>query len=191
MTTEAARSVKVVNGVNVDQLFETVDTVRRDASVAKFRFRARNRWVEGGLNRTTIDDFDGACATHRRREPFVLAADEPPVLLGLDRGPNPVEYALTALAGCLTTAIVYHAAARGYRLEEVESTLEGDLDLRGFLGVDPAVPRGYEAVRVTFRIKGDVPEDELEEICRMGPRYSPVHDIFTRAIPVTVGLARD
>jgi uncharacterized OsmC-like protein len=143
------------------------------------------------MNRTVIDEFEGACARHRRPAPFELTADEPPLLLGEDRGPNPVEYALTALAACLTTSIVYHAAARGWVLQSVESELEGDIDLRGFLGMDPAVHRGYESVRVTFRIRGDVPPEELDALCQMGPRYSPVYDIFTRAIPVAVRLARD
>jgi len=135
-----------------------------------------------------MKDFDGACATHERPAPFVLDADEPPLLLGEDRGPNPVEYALSALSMCMTTGIVYHAAAHGYELEEVESRFEGDLNLKGFLGMDPSVRAGYEKVRVSFKIKakGDVPDEILDDIVKYGPTYSPVHDIFTNSVPVEV-----
>ncbi len=181
---------KTLNGVNVDDLFTTIDAIKEQPTIAKFKFRAKNKWVDGGLNRTTIKDFDGACQTHQHKNAFVFEADEPPVLLGEDRGANPVEYALTALAACITTALVYHAAARGIQLEEVESRLEGDLDLHGFLGLDDNVRKGYEGVKVTFKIKADAPEEELEEICKLGPTYSPVFDIFTNKVPVSVQLEK-
>lgn len=120
----------------------------------------------------------------------MLDADEPAVLLGEDHGANPVEYALTALAACVTTAMVYHAAARGIKLEEVESTLEGDLDIQGLLGMSDQVRNGYEGVRITFKIKADVPDEQLEEIVKLGPTYSPVYDIFTNKVPVTVRLEK-
>jgi uncharacterized OsmC-like protein len=181
---------KIVNGVNVDDLFGTIDAIKDQPTIAKFKFRANNKWFNGGHNRTTIKDFYGACQTHEHKSPFVFDADEPPVLLGEDQGANPVEYALTALAACVTTALVYHAAARGIQLEEVESRLEGDLDLHGFLGMDDNVRRGYEGVRLTFKIKADATEEELEEICKLGPTYSPVFDIFTNKVPVSVQLER-
>jgi hypothetical protein len=134
---------KIVNGVNVDDLHGTIDAIKEQPTIAKFKFCATNQWFDGGHNRTTIRDFYGACQRHEHKNPFVFDADEPPVLLGEDQGANPVEYALTALAACVTTALVYHAAARGIHLEEVESRLEGDLDLRGFLGMDDNVRRGY------------------------------------------------
>jgi uncharacterized OsmC-like protein len=181
---------KIVNGVNVDDLHGTIDAIKEQPTIAKFKFCATNQWFDGGHNRTTIRDFYGACQRHEHKNPFVFDADEPPVLLGEDQGANPVEYALTALAACVTTALVYHAAARGIHLEEVESRLEGDLDLRGFLGMDDNVRRGYEGVRITFKIKADAPEEELEEICKLGPTYSPVFDIFTNPVPVSVQLQK-
>lgn len=181
---------KIINGVNVDNLFGTIDAIKEQPAIAKFKFRAANQWSNGGHNRTTIKDFYGACQTYEHKTPFVFEADEPPVLLGEDQGANPVEYALTALAACITTALVYHAAARGIYLEEVESKLEGDLDLHGFLGIDDSVRKGYEGVRVTFKIKADVPEEELEELVKLGPTYSPVYDIFTNKVPVTVQLEK-
>jgi len=181
---------KILNGVNVDDLFTTIDAIKEQPTIAKFKFRANNKWINGGLNRTTIKDFDGACQTHQHKNAFVFEADEPPVLLGEDRGANPVQYALTALVACITTTLVYHAAARGIQLEEVESRLEGDLDLHGFLGLDDNVRNGYEGVKVTFKIKADAPEEELEEICKLGPTYSPVFDIFTNKVPVSVQLEK-
>ena len=181
---------KSLNGVNVDDLMSTIDAIREQPTIAKFNFRAKNKWMNGGHNRTTVNEFYGACQTHEHKNAFVFDADEPPVLLGEDQGANPVEYVLAALAACITTALVYHAAARGIQLEEVESTLEGDLDLHGFLGMDDNIRRGYEGVRVTFKIKADAPEEELEEICKLGPTYSPVFDIFTNKVPVSVQLQK-
>ena len=131
-----------VNGVDVAQLFETIDAIKEKPDVAKFNFRINNKWINGGQNRTTIKDFYGACEAHPHSEAFVLDADEPPVLLGADQGANPVEFALHALAACLTTTLIYHAAAQGIKIDSLESTLEGDLDLHGFLGLSDSVRNG-------------------------------------------------
>jgi uncharacterized OsmC-like protein len=179
----------IVNGVNVDQLFETINVIKDQPDIAKFRFRASNKWVNGGHNRTSIKDFYGAGQEDRSRtEPFVLDADEPPVLLGTDQGANPVEYVLTALAGCLTTSLIYHAAAQGIKIDEVESRFEGDLDLRGFLGLSENVRNGYQNIRVTFTIKSDAPKEKLEELVKLAQQRSPVFDIVSNPVPVSVGL---
>jgi uncharacterized OsmC-like protein len=112
------------------------------------------------------------------------------LLLGEDKGPNPVEYALTALAACVTTSIVYHAAAKGIKLNAVESRLEGDIDLRGFLGLSKDVPRGYKEIRMYFKIDADVPDEKLQELVQLGPTYSPVFDTLSRAVPVSVQLEK-
>ena len=125
-----------------------------------------------------------------RTGPFISDADEPPVLLGENRGANPVEHLLTALSGCLTTALVYHAAAMDIELDEVESKLEGDLDLRGFLGMSDDVRNGYESLRVTFKIKADAPPEKLEELCRIAQERSPVFDCVTNGVPVSVHLEK-
>ena len=179
---------KNVNGVNVGELFNTIDAIKSDESIAKFKFSAKNEWKNGGHNRTTVDEFFGACKTHNRNKPFVIDEDEPPVLLGEDHGANPVEIALTALAGCLTTSLVYHAAAKGIKIDSVESRLEGDLDLRGFLGIDDSVRNGFENISVKFKIKADASEEVLEELCRLAQKRSPVFDIFTNGVPVDVQL---
>ena len=181
---------RFVNGVNVAELFKTIDTVKRQSAVATFKFRAGNQWLGAGHNRTTVRNFYGAGQEHERGEAFVLDADEPPVLLGEDKAPNPVEYLLTALAACVTSSIVYHAAARGIRIKAMESRVEGDIDLQGFLGIRDDVPKGYREIRMHVKIEADAPPEELEEIVQLGPTYSPVFDTITRAVPVKVRLER-
>jgi len=181
---------KAVNGVNVDELFGTISAVKNAPVIATFKFRADNTWIDGGHNRTTIKNFYGTQQEHARKAPFVLDADEPPILLGNDQGPNPVEYALTALAACVTTSIVYHAAARGVTIRSMESRLEGDIDLQGFLGIRDDVPRGYKEIRMFVTIDADAAPEKLEEIVQLGPTYSPVFDTLTRAVPVKVQLEK-
>lgn len=175
----------VINGVDVDRLGETMEAVRRTPSLATFQFRAANRWVDGGHNRSTIQGFYGAGQEDTiRTKPFVLDADEPPVLLGEDQGANPVEFVLHALAACLTTSLVYHAAARGILIESVESKLEGDLDAQGLLGLSEKVRRGYQQIRATFTVKSDASAELLEELTK----FSPVYDIVSNPVPVSVTI---
>jgi uncharacterized OsmC-like protein len=181
---------KLVNGVAVDDLFKTVDAIKATPSMAKFKFRVRNQWVDAGENRSTADKFYGAGQELGRQQPFVLEADEHPVLLGKDTAANPVEHLLHALAACLTTSMVYHAAARGIQIEEVESSLEGDIDLHGFLELDKNVRNGYQGIRVNFKIKADVPDEQLQEICQLGPKHSPVFDSLANGVPVSVTAQR-
>ena len=181
-----------INGVDVDQLFSTIDAIKETPGLAKFEFRANNRWINGGHNRTSVKDFYGAGREDAsRKQTFVFDNDEPVVLLGEDNGANPVEFVLHALAGCLTTSLVYHAAAQGIKIDAVESTFEGDLDLRGFLGMNEDVRNGYEGIRVTFKIKADAPEEKLKELCELAQKRSPVFDIVTNRVPVKVQLKTD
>lgn len=189
--TQIAQQTRIVNGVNVDQLFGTIDAINENASIANFHFRAQNRWLGGGHNQTIIRDFYGAGQNQDHLTPFVLDADEPAVLLGTDLGANPVEHLLNALAACVTTSLVYHAAARGIRVDAVESWLEGDLDLRGFLGISDDVPKGYKEVRMMFKVQADASDDVLDELVEMGQRYSPVFNSITKGVPVSVRRSSD
>jgi uncharacterized OsmC-like protein len=181
--TTTQQQAACTNGVNVTALFETIDAVKNDSGLANFQFRAENRWIDGGHNRSTIQAFYGCRDEDQtRREPFVLDADEPPVLLGEDAGANPVEYVLHALAACLTTTMVYHAAARGIEIEAVDSALEGDLDLRGFLGLSDEVRKGYHDIRVRMRVKSEASPATLRELAK----FSPVYDVVSNSLPVQV-----
>ena len=184
-------SEKVVNGVDVEKLYETMGAIRQNPDIAKFNFRAQNRWISGGHNTTTINEFDGALQTHKRSQPFVFQKDEPPVLLGTDKGANPVEYLLTALAGCLTTSLVYHAAARGIKIDQVEATFAGGLDLQGFLGMSDKVRNGYENIKVKFKVKGDAPKETLRELVQIAQQRSTVFDIVSHPTPVHVSLVEE
>ena len=179
---------KYVNGVNVDQLIRTIEQIKNDPEIARFRFRATNRWVEGTYNRATIKDFYGACREDDTRSPMTFEIDEPPLLLGADRGINPVEYLLIALSGCLTTSLIAQAAARGIEIRGVQSRYEGDLDLRGFLGISEEVPVGYQNIRVYFSIDADLPEEQKEELILLAQRYSPVFNSIAKPVPVSVQL---
>ncbi len=181
---------ETVNGVDVSRLFDTIDAIKGTPDIAKFKFRARNKWRNGGHNRTTIMDFFGAQQDHSHQEDFVLDEDEHQVLLGEDSGPNPVEYLLAGLVGCLTSSLVYHAAAKGIEIRAVESRLEGDLDLRGFLGLSEDVPVGYESIRVYFKIDADVSEAQKEELIKIAQKYSPVFNTIVNPTPVSVFLEK-
>jgi uncharacterized OsmC-like protein len=189
--TTMQKQQQIVNGVNVEQLVDTINAIEETPSIANFTFRAKNEWLDGGHNRTSIKDFYGAGQEDASRsKAFVFDADEPPVLLGTNHGANPVEYVLKGLAACLTTSLVYHAAARGIEIEEVKSKLEGDLDLHGFLGMSEDVRNGYENIRVTFKVKGDASEEQLEELVQVAQARSPVFDIVSNPVPVTVQMEK-
>jgi uncharacterized OsmC-like protein len=182
---------KQVNGVNVAQLFSTIDLIKKNPEIARFKFRAANQWVDGTHCRATVSDFYGALNEDNSREPMVFEIDEPPVLCGSNLGANPVEYLLVALSGCLTTTLVAHSAAKGIEIKKVESRYEGDLDLRGFLGISKDVPVAYQKISVYFKIDTDLSEDRKEELIEMAKKYSPVFNSITKPISVSVELDRD
>jgi uncharacterized OsmC-like protein len=179
----------MLNGVDRQRLFGTIEAVKSNPAIARFQFRIANQWIGGGENQSCIDDFTGACEEMRHARPFVLVNDEPPVLLSGDKAPNPVEYVLHALAGCLTTSLVYHAAARGIAIRGVSTRFEGDLDLRGFLGLSKEVRRGFEAIRAVFDIDADCDEAMKQELIAMAEAHSPVFDIVTNGVPVACRAA--
>jgi len=186
---EAAKEkIQLINGINTEQLFSTIDLIKENPNIAKFKFRATNKWINGAHCRGTIKDFYGALKEDDSRSPVDYDMDEPPVLLGKNEGRNPVEYLLVALSGCITTSIVAHASAKGIKINSVESRYEGDIDLRGFLGLSEDVPVGYQEIRVFFKIDADVSVEQKEEMVRMGQKYSPVYNTITKSAPVTVLL---
>lgn len=182
--------VDTINGVDVSKLNETVKAIGDTPSLADFRFRIVNTWQGGGLNQTTVKASYGAGQEFPDRDgKFTMHADEPPVLLGGDKAANPVEHLLHALAACVTTSMVYHAAARGIPLESVESSLEGDLDLHGFLGLDPEVRKGFKSITVKVRVTGSLSDEQKQEVVGLGAQFSPVYDMVTNSVPVTVTLS--
>lgn len=124
------------------------------------------------------------------REAISFDEDEPPVLLGNNLGPNPVEYLLVALSGCLTTALVTHATAKGIELKDVQSRYEGDIDLRGFLGISEDVKKQYKEIRVFFKIDADISDAEKEDLVKMAQHYSPVFNSLKDGVNISVQLEK-
>ncbi len=183
-------ALSTVNGVDVDRLAGTIDAVTANPALARFQFRAQNHWIDGAYSRSTIKDFYGVGQEDASRtEPFTVDTDEPPVLLGENRAPTTVEYVLHALAACVTGTIAYHAAARGIVVDGMETTIEGDVDLQGFLGLDADVRAGFEQIRVTIKASGDFDDDQLAELAGL-TSYSPVRDIVANPVPVAIDLTR-
>lgn len=173
------------NGVAVDKLVDTIELIKEKPAIAQFRFRAKNRWGNGSLNRSEIKEFYGAGQEDTTRtQAFVLTNDEAPVLLGTDKGPNPVEYLLNALAGCMTTTMVYHAALQGIDIEEIESELEGELDLHGFLQLNPSIRQGFSTVNVKFKVKSNADAEQLKQFAQR----SPVYDMVVNPVPVKLTI---
>ncbi len=188
MTDTTATDV-VRNGVDTATLFATLDAVDAQPELAKFQFRVRNQWINGTHSRSTFADFYGAGAEHEHKEAYTADADHPPVLVGNDNGPTGAEYLLHALAACLTHGIANVAAARKVNLTEVTSTVIGDVDLRGILGLSDEVRNGYSNIRVNFSIKGDADDETLREIVEQSRRRSAVFDVITNGVPVDVAVA--
>jgi uncharacterized OsmC-like protein len=185
-----AKPVLQLNGLDLGKMAGTVEALKNDPALAKFQFRAKNAWVGGGENRSTIKDFYGAGAEDTSRgKPFVFTNGEPPVLLGDNEGANPVEFLLHALAGCVTTTFVLHAAARGIRIESISTELAGDIDLQGLLALDEAVFPGYEQIRIKMDIKADCSDEELDELLAFTQKHSPVCNTVCRPVPVVVERA--
>jgi uncharacterized OsmC-like protein len=180
----------VRNGVDTNTMFATLDAIKAQPEIAQFRFRARNRWLGGAHNRSTIRDFYAACAEDTSRtEAFTLDAGEPAILLGADTGPNPAEYLLHALAACVTTSLVYSAAARGVRLTSVESMLEGDLNVQAAMGTNTEDYRnGFERIRMTVTISGDAPAERLRQVVQRGTDRSVVFDSISNGVPISVDV---
>ena len=176
-----------INGLDVQAANDTIAAIKADTSLARFQFRARNTWVSGGENRSTIRDFYGAGREDRSRAAgFEFTNGEAPVLLGNNEGANPVEFLLHALAGCVTTTLVLHAMARGITIRELSTELEGDLDLRGLLGLDDAVAPGYEQIRIKMKVRADCPDSELEDLLGYAQQHSPVCNTVCRPVPVII-----
>jgi uncharacterized OsmC-like protein len=186
--TKPTRKVAPLNGVDTPSLFATLDVVKGQPELAKFQFRATNRWQQGTHSRTRIESFSGAGGEHAHAREMTYDADHPQVLVGRDQAPTPVEFLLHALAACITAGIGNIAAARGVTLYEVESTVEGDIDLRGIFGHSSEVRNGYQQLRLSFKIKGDAPAEKLAEIVEQSRARSAVYDVLTNGVPVAISV---
>jgi uncharacterized OsmC-like protein len=188
-TAKQPRKPMPLNGVDTPTLFATLDAVKKQPELARFQFRATNRWEQGTHSRSRMESFHGAGGERKHVREFSFDADHPQVLVGRDQGPAPVEFLLHAIAACITAGIANIAAARGVTLYEVESTVEGDIDLRGILGLSKEVRNGYEQLRVSLKIKGGASPEKLEEIVEQSRARSAVYDVLTNGIPVAISVS--
>lgn len=180
----------LVNGFDTKAATETIEALKADPSLARFQFRARNTWIDGGENRSTIKDFYGAGREDDSRSvAFEFTNGEPPVLLGNNEGANPVEFLLHALAGCVTTTLALHAMARGIAIQSLSTELRGELDLQGFLGLDETVPAGYENITIRFHIEASCSDAELDDLLNFVQGHSPVCNTVCRPVPVVIERA--
>jgi uncharacterized OsmC-like protein len=187
---EAAKRTPVaMNGVDTPKLMATINAVGENPPLAKFQFRATSQWISGTHSRTTMSSFSGAGGEHQHMRPYVADGDHPAVLCGADKGPTPVEWVLHALASCLTAGIGNISAARGVKLRSVRSTVTGDIDLRGILGLSKEVRNGFQRIAIAFEIDGDAAPEEIEKIVMQSKARSAVYDIITSGVPVAVDVA--
>ena len=185
--TAAKETIDRTNGLDMAALVGTVEAVKQDPSLGAFEFRATNQWINGGENRSRIKEFYGAGSEDESRTvAFEYTNGEPPVLLGANEGANPVEYLLHALAGCVTTTTVLHAAARGIQIESLSTELVGTIDVQGLLALDDTVPVGYDQIQIMMDIKADCSDEELDDLLAFAKDHSPVCNTICRPVPVAV-----
>mgnify|MGYP002620669152 CR=1 FL=1 len=163
-----------VNAIDIDTLGKTIAAVENDPELAQCRFRATNRWQGGNRNIGRVKSFYAAKQELEHRTTYETHSDEPPILAGDDSAANPVEHLLTALAACITTSLVAHAAVRGIELDSVESHLEGEIDLNGYLGLRDDVPRGYQRIQVRFEVESDADAEELQKLAEFSPVFNTI-----------------
>jgi uncharacterized OsmC-like protein len=185
------REKRPLNGVDVPTLFATINAVAEQPELANFQFRASNQWVKGTHSRSRIEGFSGAGGEHAQTADFAYDTDHPPVLCGAGNAPSPVEFLLHAIAGCITAGIGNIASARGIELESVESHVEGDIDMRGLLGIDENVRNGYEGIRLSFKVKGDADAETLRKVVAQSQARSAVYDVLTNGVPVSIEVDAD
>ena len=179
---------KILNGLVVQELADSIDGLKDNPELGKFKFRAKNKWIGGAHCMSVINDFSAAGQECLRSNPHILEAGEPEELLGRDKGPNATEALLHALASCLNASFIYHATAAGVKVDDLEFEMEGDIDINGFFGTDKDVRNGFESIRVICRVKADASPEKLQQLCELAQRRSPVFDTVTHPVPVSVEL---
>ncbi len=173
----------VTNGVDVEQLGHAVEAITDEPDSGRFKFRAKTEWTDALQCVTSIDDFDQAGNRIHTRE-FTIEGDEPEQILGTRTAPNAVELLLAALGSCLSVGYVANAAAMGITLDGLRFELDGDIDLRGFLGIRRDIRAGYQTMTCTAYMDTDASEEELAELRNRVETTSPVMDSIVNAVPL-------
>lgn len=173
-----------INGIPCDKMFGAIARFRQDGELAAFRFSAKNEWVEGTASQSTIYEWFGIGADQVHVQEFSFKADHP--TLGHGHGPTPQEYVLHALAACITAGVATGAAARNIKLNSVLSTVSADIDVRGVLGIDPDIRKGFSNVTVEFDVDAECDDDQKDALVAAGAKYSAVYDMLANPTEVTI-----
>jgi uncharacterized OsmC-like protein len=189
MDTMHDEAKRFVNGVDVQKLESTIESINKDPDLASYSFHAVNEWVDGAQSKTIVHRFDGGNEQVERSSPFVIHSDEPDVLMGTDSAPNAIVSLLHSLASCLSVTIVYNASVRGITLDKLNISLEGDVDLHGFFGLSKEVRPGMQDVRVKVDVRSDASRAEIEDLVRYAQKVSPIIDSLRNRIPVEIEIA--
>jgi uncharacterized OsmC-like protein len=176
----------VNNGVNVQALLDAREALKGAPGATKFTWRARCKWLNGTHSKTDVNGFFGLGQEQQHKTESSFEADHPEIFASEDHAITPIEYVLVGLASCLTAGVAAVAQNRGVQLRSVESKLEGQMDIRGILGMDSEVRNGYDDIKVTFKIDADASKQEIEAIVAQSQKRSAVYDVITNPVNVTV-----
>ncbi|MCV2880405.1 OsmC family protein [Actibacterium sp. XHP0104] len=179
----------VDNGVDTESLIGARTAFEQMPEAAQFTFRSTCDWVTGTQNRNTLNGYFGLGQEHTRKETFTIAADHPEVFHAADTAPTPPEIVLAALASCLTGGLAAVAQHRGIQLRSARAVVEGDVDVRGILGMDADIRNGFSAIRVSFEVDADASEDDIRALVAQSQKRSAVFDMLTNPTNVTVSVA--
>ncbi len=184
---------KILNGISINRLTEIMDAIEKNPDLARFQFRAKNTWMNGGHSRSIIKGFyGGKREDDTRNEPYIFENDQPLILLGSDKGANPLEYILNALAGCIADSIIYNAAVNGIQIAELESELEGNFNLRNLFITQNKLGDTTDNIKVKIRIAGNnLLQEQKDFLCDLGKKSSPAYRIITNAFPVEVSVENE
>lgn len=181
---------KTINGIDINRFIEIIDAVEKSPGLARFQFRAKNTWMNGGHSRSIIKGFyGGKQEDDTRNETYIIENDQPLILLGSGKGASPLEYILNSLAGCITDSIIYNAALKGVEIKEMESELEGNFDLRNLFIKQDGIEKHDESINVKIRITANsLAEEEKIAFCESAKKFSSVFNMLTRAFPVNISI---
>ena len=177
-----------VNGIDTGQLFATIDAIKADPSKASCKFYATTEWCNGTVSDCHISRYQ--LGGEDIPQHYSIRIDEPSALLGTDTAPNPQMALFAAINSCVLNTMIVNAAARGIRIDSVEMELEGELDLRGFLGIDQSVNPGYDELTIRCRVKGDGTREQLQACLDAGTRYSPNFQSISKPVNVRYELEK-
>lgn len=187
MTVKVEIQQQRVNGVSVGALFDAANAISKSDSLGYYQFRARNQWLDGGHTRTMVKNYFGAGTEQTSRTtPLVVESDVPALFRGGDRAMDPLEHFLAAIGACITTTVVWHATAGGIHVNAIDTWLEGDIDLRGWFGLEPDPQSGYNEIRVSINLDAEAPDATLDQLVDAATQYSPLFDTITRGTCIDV-----